>query len=74
MRSHANISSNLRVTRHVSPNTDVSLDVLNVWNRTNNDIQYAYSSQLAGEAAPVLDRHVHPAVPRTWRLNTRVRF
>ncbi len=74
MRSQANISSNLRLTRHVSPNTDVSLDVLNVWNRTNNDVQYAYSSQLAGETAPVLDRHVHPAEPRTWRFNTRVRF
>lgn len=74
IRSRANISSNLRLTRHVSPDIDVSLDVLNVWNRTNDDIQYAYSSQLAGEAAPVLDRHIHPAEPRTWRLHTRLRF
>lgn len=74
IRSRANISSNLRLTRHVSAETEVSLDVLNVWNRTNDDIQYAYSSQLAGEASPVLDRHVHPAEPRTWRLHTRMRF
>jgi hypothetical protein len=74
IRSRANISSNLRLTRHVSTHTEVSLDVLNVWNRTNNDVQYAYSSQLAGETAPVMDRHVHPAEPRTWRLHTRLRF
>ena len=74
MRSRANISSNLRLTHHVSADTDVSLDVLNVWNRTNDDIQYAYASQLAGETAPVLDRHLHPAEPRTWRLHTRLRF
>ena len=74
VRSQANISSNLRLTRHLNRDTEVSLDVLNVWNRTNNDVEYAYSSQLAGETSPVLDRHVHPAEPRTWRLHTRMRF
>jgi hypothetical protein len=39
-----------------------------------NDIQYFYESQLPGEAAPVADRHVHPAEPRTVRLTLQLRF
>lgn len=72
--SRANITSNLRVTRRMSPAVDVSLDVLNLANRHNNDIQYAYSSQVAGESAAVSDTHVHPAEPRSVRLSTRIRF
>jgi hypothetical protein len=39
-----------------------------------NDIQYFYESQLLGETAPVADRHVHPAEPRTLRLTLRLPF
>ncbi len=72
--SRANITSNLRLTRHMSAAVDVSLDVLNLANRHNNDIQYAYSSQVAGESVAVTDSHVHPAEPRSVRLSTRIRF
>ncbi len=72
--SGANITSNLRVTRRMRPEVDVSLDVLNVANRQNNDIQYAYSSQVAGEPTAVNDTHVHPGEPRSVRLSTRIRF
>ena len=72
--SGANISSNLRVTRRMDANMDVSLDVLNVANRQNNDIQYLYASQVATEAVPVTDSHVHPSEPRSFRLSTRIRF
>jgi len=72
--SRANITSNLRLTRHMSAAVDMSLDVLNLANRHNNDIQYAYSSQVAGESAAVSDTHVHPAEPRSVRLSTRIRF
>ena len=72
--SGSNISSNLRVTRRMDANMDVSLDVLNVANRKNNDIQYLYASQVATEAVPVTDSHVHPSEPRSFRLSTRIRF
>ena len=72
--SSSTISSNLRVTRRMDDHMDVSLDVLNVANRKNNDIQYLYASQVATEAAPVMDRHVHPSEPRSLRLSTRIRF
>ena len=72
--SGSNISSNLRVTRRMNTNMDVSLDVLNVANRKNNDIQYLYASQVATEAVPVTDSHVHPSEPRSFRLSTRIRF
>ena len=39
--------------------------MFNLFDRKVNDIQYFYESQLPGEAAPVADRHVHPAEPRT---------
>lgn len=72
--SRASITSNLRVTRRISTAVDMSLDVLNLANRHNNDIQYVYSSQVAGESVAVNDSHVHPAEPRTARLSTRIRF
>ena len=46
-------------------NVELTLDVFNLFDREVNDIEYFYESQLAGEAAPVADRHVHPAEPRT---------
>ena len=48
--------------------------MFNLFDRKVNDIQYYYESQLPGEAAPVADRHVHPAEPRTARLSLQVRF
>ena len=52
--------------------SELSLDVFNLGNRRGNDIQYHYTSRLPGEAAPVDDRHVHPAEPRQARLTLRV--
>ena len=39
-----------------------------------NDIEYFYESQLATETAPVADKHLHPAEPRTLRLALRIAF
>lgn len=59
----------------MSDHMDVTVDVLNLTDRKNNDISYYYSSRLPGEpVAGVSDVHVHPAEPRTWRLTARVRF
>lgn len=53
---------------------EVALDVLNLLNRSDNDIEYYYESQLPGEGVPVADRHVHPIEPRMLRLSMTWRF
>lgn len=52
----------------------VELSVLNALDSDDNDITYFYESQLAGEANPVADLHLHPDEPRTVRLGATVRF
>ncbi len=78
VRSVPSLTANLRLSRKLSLGlktpAEVSLDVFNLGNRKVNDIQYFYESQLPGEAAPVADRHLHPAEPRTVRLSLRVGF
>ena len=44
------------------------------FDRKVNDIEYFHESRLAGEAAAVVDRHVHPAESRTLRLAVRATF
>ncbi|MGE0311845.1 MAG: TonB-dependent receptor [Lautropia sp.] len=66
--------TNLRIGHRLNRDIDLSLDVFNLFDRKVNDIEYFYESQLAGEAAPVSDRHFHPAEPRTVRLTLRARF
>ena len=64
-----------RLQRSVSKDIDVALDVLNLANRPNNDISYLYTSRVAGEpAAGVEGVHVHPALPRTYRITAKMRF
>jgi outer membrane receptor protein involved in Fe transport len=64
----------MRVSRKLGRDSELTLDVFNLFDRTVNDIEYFYESQLTTEAAPVADRHVHPAEPRTLRLTLRVGF
>jgi outer membrane receptor protein involved in Fe transport len=74
VRSFASTLTNLRVGYKFSAQVEVTLDLFNLLDRKANDIQYFYESQLPGEAAPVADRHVHPAEPRSARLTLQVRF
>jgi hypothetical protein len=74
VRSSASLISNLRVSRKLSASSSLSLDVLNLLDRRYNDIEYYYGTQLAGEAAPVNDKVVHPGEPRTVRVTLRVGF
>lgn len=47
-------------------------EVLNLFNSHADDIEYFYTSRLAGEPANgVDDFHIHPAEPRTWRIALR---
>jgi outer membrane receptor protein involved in Fe transport len=74
VRSFASTTTNLRLGYQFSRNVEATLDVFNLFDKKVNDIQYYYESQLRGEAAPVADRHVHPAEPRTARLTLALRF
>jgi outer membrane receptor protein involved in Fe transport len=74
VRSLSSLTTNLRVSRKLGANAELTLDVFNLFDRKVNDIQYYYESQLPGEGAPVADRHVHPAEPRSARLSLQVRF
>ena len=73
-RSRSSLTSNLRVSRNFGKGTELTLDVFNLFGRKVNDIEYFYESQLPGETAPVADRHLHPAEPRTLRLTLRHSF
>jgi hypothetical protein len=74
VRAFPSSTFNLRVTRALARQAAVTLDVFNLFDRKVNDIQYFYASQLPGEAAPVADRHVHPAEPRRLRLTLQASF
>lgn len=55
-------------------NWEAAVDCLNLLNRADNDIEYAYESQLPGEAGPVTDTHFHPVEPRMFRFRVTYRF
>jgi hypothetical protein len=74
VRSRSSLVGNLRVSRKLSPNSLLTVDVLNLFDRRYDDIAYCYATRLAGEAAPVNDRVVHPGEPRTVRLTWRLDF
>lgn len=65
---------NARAGWRIGKGVELVLDVLNLLDRQVNDIEYFYVSQLRGETAPVADRHLHPAEPRTVRLALRMKL
>ncbi|MED5617864.1 TonB-dependent receptor [Ideonella sp. BN130291] len=73
-RAAASLLTNLRVSRKLTRDAELSVDVFNLLDRQVNDIEYLYESRLPTEAAAVLDRHVHPAEPRTLRVTLQLRF
>jgi hypothetical protein len=74
VRSFSSVLTNLRVSRKLGSNAELTLDVFNLFDRQADDIQYFYESRLPGEAASVNDRHMHPAEPRSARLSLLMRF
>jgi outer membrane receptor protein involved in Fe transport len=72
VRSRPAITTNLRVGHRFSRRLEASLDVFNLFDRPVEDIQYFYESQLRNESAPVSDRHLHPAEPRSLRLTVKL--
>ncbi len=74
VRAEPSSTFNLRLTRALGKRVALTLDVFNLFDRQVNDIQYFYTSQLPAEAAPVADRHLHPAEPRSLRLTLQARI
>ena len=56
------------------PDWEIGLDVLNLWDREDDDIAYWFESRLPGEPAGVEDIHFHPSNPRTVRVLLKYRF
>ncbi len=74
VRSTGSVLGNLRFGYKFAKRTQVALDIYNLFDRKLNDIEYWYDSQLPVERAPVFDRHIHPAEPRTFRISVSHRF
>lgn len=75
MRSKGTTLAYLRVGHQLTRDVKVALDVFNVFNRRVSDIDYFYTSRLAGEPAEgIADIHSHPAEPRSFRLTVAMSF
>ena len=74
IKASSSTLANLRLGYKLNAQTKVAFDVYNLLNQKANDIEYAYSSQLANEAKPVFDRHIHPTEPRSIRVTVTHRF
>lgn len=72
-RSRASLTTNLRVSRTLWRDAELTLDVFNLFDREVDDIQYHYESQPRSEPAEA-GRHVHPAEPRSVRVTLKVGF
>lgn len=59
---------------YATPRWELGVDVLNLFDREDDDIAYFFESRLAGEAAAVEDIHFHPSLPRTFRAILRLKF
>lgn len=74
VRSRSSLTTNLRISRRLWARSTLVLDVFNLLDRRLNDIEYYYESRLPGEAEPTMDRHLHPAEPRTVRVTLQLGF
>lgn len=75
VRSNSTTVTYARVGYQFTPNTKLTLDVFNLFNRKQSDIDYFYTSRLNGEPAEgVDDIHFHPVEPITARLTLSHQF
>ena len=75
LRAHSSSLVNGEIGYQFLSGTAIQLSVLNVFNGTADDIQYAYASRLRGETSDGFDDvHFHPAEPRQVRLSVTYRF
>jgi outer membrane receptor protein involved in Fe transport len=65
----------LRAAYRIDRRWQVTADVFNLFDRRASDVDYYYTSRLAGEPEQgVDDIHYHPVEPRTLRLTLRATF
>ena len=70
VRSKATSLVNLTAGYKFTSSVRLALDVFNLFNRADSDIDYFYTSRLPGEPAGGIDDfHIHPAAPRSARMN-----
>jgi outer membrane receptor protein involved in Fe transport len=75
VRSRATSLVNLTGGYQLHKHLRVVLDVFNVFNAADSDIEYYFASRLPGEPLNGIDdRHIHPTLPRTVRLNLSIEF
>lgn len=55
-------------------NWELGIDVLNLLDRSDDDIAYFFESRLPGETTGVEDIHFHPSNPRTVRVLLKYNF
>jgi len=74
-RSAGTTLANLRVAYTIDGGWELGAEVLNLFNRAANDIDYFYTSRLPGEpSSGVDDIHFHPSEPRALRVMLRRNF
>jgi hypothetical protein len=63
------------VTRNITPAVDLTIDLLNLFNRAYYDIAYEQDYRVT-PTSPVVPNGitVHPAEPREARLTLKIRF
>ncbi len=66
--------ANLCIGYRLSLQTQISLDVFNLFDGDVNNIEYWHGLQLPNEASSLFDRHIHPAEPGSFRLTLNDRF
>jgi hypothetical protein len=75
VRSPATRLFNAEIGDHLRPHVALVLDAFNLLNTPASDVDYYYVSRLPGEPlAGVADIHTHPTIPRTLRIDLRIKF
>lgn len=75
VESQSTLITYARLGYQLQPNTQLTLDVFNLFDRKASDIDYFCTSRLNGEpSAGVDDLHFHPVEPRSARLTLTHRF
>ena len=74
VRSRSSALTSARVGYAIDRNTQIALDVFNLFDRKVTDSDYYYATRLRGESVAVNDVIFHPAEPRTVRVSLTHRF
>ena len=74
VRSGETISLNAQVGYHINKTWTVSAEVLNLLDRRDHDIDYAYESRITPASAANTEIHFHPVEPVQVRVALTARF